>query len=125
MTGEVKRSALDALHAELLVDVQTLVGAVATLKTELPAKLADIEASAEAVKASAKAATEEFQAMGHALVGVMRREIEAEREASALASRNAASTTKKALEQFTKNFWLLSGLTAANFLLGLAMVIRG
>lgn len=117
MSGESKRAILDALHAELLVDVQAATAEVAKLRTELPAILADIHGAAEALSGAAKTTTSDFEAMGHALVGVIRRHSVEEREAAALANLQSAKATKSALDQFTKNFWLLSGLTAVNALL--------
>lgn len=123
MTGEPRRTALDALHAELLIDVQLLTQNVEGFKESIPKAVADLEGAADGVKAAAKSATTDFEAIGHALISVLRRNVEEERVAAAKANHESAMTTKRALEQFTKNFWLLTGLTAVNCLMSLALIV--
>ena len=109
--------------AELLADVQHLAGEVHALELKLPEITADIKGSAEAVKAAAKTTLDDFQAMGHALMNVMTKEVSAQRTASLKANDQAANTTKGALGQFTKYFWLLIGLVGVNTVLLVALLV--
>ncbi|MGJ7523720.1 hypothetical protein ACSFA0_24810 [Variovorax sp. LT1P1] len=109
--------------AELLADVQHLAGEVHALELKLPEITADIKGSAEAVKAAAKTTLDDFQAMGHALMNVMTKEVSAQRTASLKANDQAANTTKGALGQFTKYFWLLIALVGVNTVLLVALLV--
>lgn len=117
------KALLDALHAELLVDVQRLAGEVHELQVQLPAITADIASSAEGVKVAARTAMTDFEAMGHGLMRAIRRQVDEERSASVTANAKSAQATKSALDQFTKYFWLLCGLTGMNTLLALAVLL--
>jgi hypothetical protein len=123
MTGS--KTLLDALHAELLTDVQRLAAEVHDVQLKLPAIVADIRASADAVKVAADKNLSDFEAMGHGLVKVMRQEVTAQRAASLKANDQAANATKGALGQFTKYFWLLIGLLGVNsvLLIGLSVLV--
>ncbi|MDP9897345.1 hypothetical protein J2W32_006498 [Variovorax boronicumulans] len=123
MTGDPKRSALDALHAELLIDVQALAQNVEGFKGSIPKAVADIEGAAASVASATKSATSDFESMGHALIAILRRNISEERTAAIKANHESAMKTKHELEQFTKNFWLLTGLTAVNCLMLLALLL--
>jgi hypothetical protein len=122
MSGGAK-ALIEAVHAELLIDIQHLADEVHKLQLQLPAITADINGSAEGVKVAAGKALADFEAMGHGLVQVVRRQVEEERVASAKANAEAARATKSALEQFTKYFWLLCGLTCVNTLLVAAILL--
>jgi len=114
---------LDALHTELLIEVQTLSINVEALKVDVPKLTAEILESAVNLQTTANKAKTDFEGMGHALIQVMKRNVEAEREASVLANSKAASATKTALVDFTKYFWLLAALSAVNVLLVAALLI--
>ena len=108
--------------AELIADVQQLAGEVHALELKLPEVTADIRGSAEAVKAAAKTTLDDFQAMGHALMNVMTKEVSAQRTASLKANDQAANATKGALGHFTKYFWLVIGLLGVNTVLTVALL---
>ena len=117
------KSLIDAFHAELLVEVQQLSAGIADLKSQVPSITADIQGSAEGVKSAAKQTLTDFEAMGLALMNVMRRHVAEEREAAGRANAEAAKHTKSALEGFTKYLWLLLGVSAVNTLLLAAILI--
>ncbi|MDP9902418.1 hypothetical protein [Variovorax ginsengisoli] len=119
------KTLLDALHAELLTDVQRLAAEVEELNLKLPAITADMRGSAGAVTAAADKTLSDFEAMGHALVKVIRQEVVVHRAESIKANDQAANATRGALGQFTKYFWLLIGLLGANsiLLVGLTAVV--
>ena len=113
---------LDALHTELLTEVQTLSINVEALKVDLPKLTTDILESSVDLQTKATKAKTDFEGMGHALIQVMKRNVEAEREASVLANAKAAGATKTALADFTKYFWLLAALGIINTLLVAALL---
>ena len=120
--GSRASAMLDALHAELLVDVQELARNVEALKKDVPKLAADVLVSAEAVKAAASKSVADFQAMGQALLNVMNKNTDSERGAAIEANKKSAGATKVALEGFTKYFWLIAAIGGANLLLLVALL---
>lgn len=117
------KTLMAAFHAELLEDVQRLAGEVHGLELKLPQITTDINASAVAMKVAAKTILDDYQAMGHALMNVMKHEVSAQRTASIKANDQAANATKTALGQFTKYFWLVIGILGVNTILLVALLV--
>lgn len=108
------KALLDALHAELLVDVGELAGSVDDLKKQLPSMLSEVRDAAQGVKDASKRTLDDFQAMGHGLMTAVREQVSIERKASVQAAEQASKVTRDALSQFSKFLWLLCGLGAVN-----------
>lgn len=116
--------AIDALHTEMLVDVQQLVSLVSGLKEDLPKIAAELGAHAGEVKSATQATRTEVQAMGEAFAAVIGKTLEAERKASRAARVEAEQLTKATLEGFTKYFWLLCGLVGLQAVLLIIVLVR-
>jgi len=108
------KALLDALHAELLVDVGELSSSMGNLKEQLPSMLAEVREAAQGVRDASKRTLDDFQAMGHGLMTAVREQVSIERKESVQAAERASKVTRDALSQFTKFLWLLSGLGAVN-----------
>lgn len=108
------KALLDALHAELLVDVGELAGSVDDLKKQLPSMLSEVREAAQGVKDASKRTLDDFQAMGHGLMTAVREQVAIERKTSVQAAEQASKVTRDALSQFSKFLWLLCGLGAVN-----------
>ncbi len=113
---------LDALHAELLVDVGELTGSMNTLKEQLPAMLQDVRDAAQGVKDSSRETLEDFQAMGHGLMAAVRDQVAAERQVSVKAAEQSSQVMRESLAQFSKFLWLLSGLAGVNTVILIAVI---
>ncbi|PZQ76174.1 MAG: hypothetical protein DI563_07695 [Variovorax paradoxus] len=121
MTG-VSRTAVEALHTELLVEVQELARTVYGFSESIPKAVGDLKAAAEGVAGAGQQATRDFEAMAEGLLKVLKAKIAEDRADSLQASITAAEVTKKALSNFTKYFWLLIGVAGGSLVLNLVLV---
>ena len=122
MTGSRSSTLLDALHSELLGEVQALTANVMHLKAELPSITQALQDSAARMSAVAAKTLTDFEAMGHALLEVSAQRSADERGAAAVAHVQNARTTEAALERFTHYFWMLSALTTVSVAVSIVTV---
>lgn len=113
---------IDAFHSQLLIDVQEISDVIDKHSKALPAAYIEFDTKAENIASVAAKATKDFEAMGLALVGVIKSRTDAMRTETIATHLEVAKTTQKSLEQFTRYFWLVIGMTAFNFMLLVALL---
>lgn len=107
---------IDAFHSQLLVDVQAIGDAVDQHVTALPLAYAEFDERARGISGAASKATTDFEAMGVALLNIIKTRTDRMRTDSVATSAQVAEKTKSSLEVFTRYFWLLIGMSAFNFI---------
>ena len=106
---------IDAFHSQLLIDVQAIGDAVDRHVSALPLAYAEFDERARSIASAASKATTDFEAMGVALLNVIRTRTDRMRADSAATSAAVAKSTQSSLQVFTRYFWLLIGMSAFNF----------
>jgi hypothetical protein len=108
---------LDALHAEMLGDLQEVVQLLGSLRSEVPQLMAEIKKGGDDAAAAVGSACTDFQAQAFALAEfIKKRKAEVLEDIEQSTIRNAA-TTSKALRTFRRQLWVNAALGALNLLL--------
>lgn len=106
---------LDAFHSQLLVDLTLIGDSVDKHLAAIPAAYEKFDSHAQGLQLAASKATTDFEAMGKALIRLMKVQTDAAQAERIAASAVIAKSTKSSLEVFTRYFWLLIGMSAFNF----------
>ncbi len=114
---------LDALHAELLGDLQEANAQLQKFRSDLPGVHALFKKDSDLAAAAMRAAFEDFHAAALALaefIKLRKTEVIADIEQATVKN---ALTTKRALATFTKSFWILGALSVTNLVLVVAVLV--
>jgi hypothetical protein len=117
-------SKLEALHAEMLGDLQELYVLLGEFRGDLPKLLAGLKTDADTAAAQVTEAFSDFHGQAMALAEFIKaRKIEVLGDIEHATVRNAA-LTKSAFDGVTKYFWLLGALGAFNLLAVVLLLVR-
>jgi predicted RNA-binding Zn ribbon-like protein len=117
-------SKLEALHAEMLGDLQQVHQLLGQLREDMPTLMAGLKTDADKASAEIRNAFLDFHGQGMALAEFIKaRKTEVLRDIEHATVSNAA-ITKSALDGFTKYFWLLAALGVFDLAALLVLVAR-
>jgi hypothetical protein len=109
------RTRLEALHAEMLGDLQEVHLLLQALRSELPEVAAKLKGDAGEAASAVNQACVDFQAQAFALAEFIKlRKSEVLEDIQHSTARNA-TTTKRALSTFSNMLWALAALGLMNF----------
>jgi len=108
---------VDAIHAELLTDIQKLRVEVKQFSDEIPVLYNGVKKDVDESSKIVQKTFEDFHSMGQAIaLHINKSRKEGESHLGEIFKKNTDLITKS-LEPYTKYFWLLIGLSAANGIL--------
>lgn len=108
---------VDAVHAELLTDIQKLRLEVKQFTNEVPNLYNGVKKDVDESAKTVQKTFEDFHSMAQAIaLHINKSRKEGEAHLTGIHKQNT-DLIKKSLEPYTKYFWLLIGLSAANSIL--------
>ncbi|WP_156516867.1 hypothetical protein [Delftia sp. GW456-R20] len=114
------RTAVDALHVELLGSILELVQEVERLKTDIPTIAADVEATKSAIAES----IDEFKASAISLVGYVKQKQLETLGALHKSEAEVQTSNKKILAGFERWLWVIAAVAGINTLLLLVLLLK-
>lgn len=123
MSSNSPTKIVDAVHAELLTDLQKLRSDVQKFSDEIPTLYKSVQKDIEESSAKVQATFKDFHSMGEAVaLHINKSRKEGMTEIQAVNKQNTDFITKS-LEPYTKYFWLLIGVGAVNIVLLLFIIL--